>query len=38
MFIVNDTINSGDGIGKAKFQYISEYSTIWTGGIDTFRG
>lgn len=38
LFIMNNTVNSGDEVGKVKFQYISDYSTVWKGSIDAFRG
>lgn len=38
LFIMNGTVNSGDDIGKVKFQYIEDYSGVWKGTIDTFRG
>jgi hypothetical protein len=38
LFIMNSTVNSGYGVGKVKFEYISAYPAIWKGGIDAFRG
>jgi hypothetical protein len=35
---MNNTVNSGDDIGKVKFQYIEDYTGIWKGTIDTFHG
>jgi hypothetical protein len=38
LFIMNGTVNSGDGVGKVKFDYIKDYPNIWRGGIEAFRG
>lgn len=38
LFVMNGNVNSGEDVGKVKFQYINDYPAIWKGGIETFRG
>lgn len=38
IFVMNGNVNSGEGTGKVKFEYIEQYPQIMKGKIEIFRG
>ena len=38
IFVMGATVNSGEGMGKTKFEYIEQYPHIFRGKIEIFRG
>lgn len=35
---MNGNVNSGEGTGKVKFEYLEQYPQVMKGKIEIFRG